>query len=102
MQRRIQVQRPAMRRCCAFGVTLLLAIVGTGCSKGGLSRDALRDAYVERIVAAGVDSVAAKCVVDRLFDEMTDDELRRFNTEGSSLTEVETARIAQLADACGA
>jgi hypothetical protein len=101
-QRRASVGRPVVRRCFAFGVTVIVVVTGAGCSKGGLSRDDLRDAYVERIAAAGVERPVAECVVDRLFDEMTDDELRRFNTEGTSLSESQANRIAQLADACGA
>ncbi len=85
-----------------FGATVLIVVAGAGCSRGGLSRDGLRDAYVERIIDAGVERPVAECVVDRLFDEMNDDELRRFNTEGTSLSESQTNRIAQLADACGA
>ncbi len=96
------VDRPVGRRCYAFGATLILLSTGVGCSKGGLSRDDLRDAYVERIVTAGVERPVAECVVDRLFDEMNDEELRRFNTEGTSLSESQADRIAQLADACGA
>jgi hypothetical protein len=101
-QRRISVGRPVVRRWFACAAVALLGGVGVGCSKGGLGRDGLRDAYVERIVDAGVERSVAECVVDRLFDEMTDDELRRFNTEGTSLSESESSRIAQLADACGA
>lgn len=101
-QRRTSVGRPVGRRCFACVVTVLVGLAGAGCSKGGLSRNDLRDAYVERIVGAGVDRPVAECVVDRLFDEMTDDELRRFNTEGTSLSASQTNRIAQLADACGA
>ncbi len=85
-----------------IAVTAVVLAAFAGCGSRGLSRDGLRDAYVARIAGAGIGRAVAECVVDRLFDEMTDDELRRFNTDGTSLTEAESARIAQLADACGA
>jgi hypothetical protein len=86
--------------------TLMLVFVaglaGAGCGGSGLSRSGLRDAYVARIVDVGVAKPVAECVVDRLFDDMTDAELKRFNAEGSSLSPAQSERIGQLADACGA
>lgn len=81
---------------------LVLSAGLSACTRRGLSRDGLRDAYVAQLVDNGIDPTAAACVVDRLFESMTDDELRSFNTEGSSLTAAEAAQVAQFAEACGA
>ncbi len=101
-QRCIRVEQLRVRRCCAFVAISVLVTAGVGCGGRGLSRNGLRDAYVRQIIAAGIAKPVAECVVERLFGEMSDDELKRFNTEGTSLTDDQTKRIAQLADACGA
>ena len=64
------------------GVLGLVGVVGvgvsmlTGCGERQLSRSQLEDRYV--------------------------DELREFNTTGTELTAEQSARVGELADACGA
>jgi hypothetical protein len=92
------------------GVLGVLGLVGvgvglsmlTGCGERQMSRSQLEDRYVDEIVDAGVERSVAECVVDRLFSAMSDDELREFNTTGTELTAEQSARVGELADACGA
>ena len=77
-------------------------LMGGACGGRGYSRDGLRDAYVDKVVDSGVDRIVAECIIDRLFGEMTDDQLKVFNIEGSALSAEQTKRVVQLAGACGA
>lgn len=72
-----------------------------GCGGGGLSRDQLEDRYVETLVDSGIEPAVAECVISAFFGELTDDELRDFNTDGDELTPDQTARIGELAAECG-
>ncbi|MGD9704350.1 MAG: hypothetical protein AB7Q42_17825 [Acidimicrobiia bacterium] len=106
-----------MRRCVASGPTAVLrpgasvrhAAVGglvgllllTGCGDRRLSRAQLERRYVDEIVDAGIARSVAECVIDRLFSDMSDDELREFNTTGTELTPEQAERVGELAGACG-
>jgi hypothetical protein len=79
--------------CCCFVVVLV------SCGRG-FTRDGLRDRYVDEIVDAGIPRDVAECVIDRLFGELSDDELREFNTAGESLTAEQSQRVADLAEVC--
>lgn len=81
----------------------MLACAATAsCGPRQLTREQLERRYVDLAVEEGIERAVAECVIGRLLGEMTDAELRQFNTSGSELTADERARVAELADACGA
>ena len=73
-----------------------------GCGERQLTRSQLEARYVDEIVDAGIGRSVAECVIERLFSDMSDDELREFNTTGTELTAEQSVRVGELADACGA
>ena len=78
-------------------------MAATGCvrSQGGLTREELTEQSIDRLVEQGIDEPLARCVIEHLFAEMSDVELRRFNLDGDTLSEPEAARIRQLTASCG-
>lgn len=97
------MSRPSSRRTDRFARAALAAaavVVLTGCGSRALSRDALVDRYVDTLVDEGVPREVAECVIGGLFGEMTDDELRSFNTNGDELTPDQQARVAELTSQC--
>jgi hypothetical protein len=83
-----------------LGWGLAAALLG-GCGGGGLSRDQLEDRYIDTLIDRGIEPAVAECVISAFFGELTDDELRDFNTDGDELTPAQSARIGELAAECG-
>ncbi|MGB8860603.1 MAG: hypothetical protein WCC60_15185, partial [Ilumatobacteraceae bacterium] len=74
--------------------------LGAGCGKQGLSRDDVQQRYVEVLTDSGIDPDVADCVITEFLGEMTDEELKVFNTQGDDLTAEQAARIGELAVSC--
>ena len=96
-----------MRRRAASGALRLAVVAVTtvalvACGSRGFTREQLERRYVDLAVEEGIERDVAECVIGRLFGEMTDEQLRAFNTTGDELTVAEQARVAELADACAA
>ncbi len=90
---------PAARR--AVAVALLATGVLAGCGGRGLSRDQLEDRYIETLIDQGIEPAIAECVISAFFGELSDDELREFNTDGDDLSAAQQIRIGELAASCG-
>ncbi len=87
-----------------LATALLLAgslLLVTACRRPGLSRDQVRDRWVDTYVEdLGLTSSQAGCIIDRWFAELTDAELRPL-TEGAEPDAEQLQRIGELAVACG-
>jgi hypothetical protein len=79
---------------------LLLVLLLAACGSRGLSRDHLYDRYVGDLAKSGVPQEVARCVIDHLFDPMSDEQLKAFNKTGDELTAEQTAQVRQLAALC--
>jgi hypothetical protein len=92
------------RALLAVSVSVLVVVSvlsGAGCAERQLTRAEIEDRYIDGVVDAGIERSVAECVITRLFGEMTDAELREFNTEGSELTDEQSVRLGELTAACG-
>jgi hypothetical protein len=86
-------------RRLALAVTLTLVVLG-GCGKEGLTRDQLRQQYVDELVKNGLPQDTAQCVMTKFFATFTDAQLRAFNTQGDHLSDDQLATIGRLTTAC--
>ena len=87
-----------MRRTAAISLALAFALAA--CGSRGLSRDQLYRRYVDDLTNGGVPHEVAQCVIDLLFDPMSDAQLKAFNTKGDSLTDEQMAQVQRLAAQC--
>jgi hypothetical protein len=79
----------------------LTLVVLAGCRKPGLSRDEVRNRWVDTYVSElGLSESEAGCIVDRWFAELSDDELKPLTT-GDELNDEQLQRFGELAVACG-
>jgi len=86
-------------RRLALVVSLAVVVLG-GCGKEGLTRDQLRQQYVDQLVQNGLAHDTAECVMTKFFATFTDAQLRAFNTQGDHLSDDQLATIGRLTTAC--
>ena len=72
-----------VRRWASSSLLVLLLLLAA-CGSRGLSRDQLYDRYVDDLTTSGVPHDVAQCVIDHLFDPMSDAQLKAFNTKGDA------------------
>ena len=82
------------------GKLLVLVLLLAACGSRGLSRDQLYDRYVDDLTNGGVPHEVAQCVIEHLFDPMSDDQLKAFNTKGDELTDDQMTQVQRLATQC--
>ncbi len=78
----------------------MLLLLLAACGSRGLSRGQLYDRYVDDLTTSGVPHDVAQCVIDHLFDPMSDAQLRAFNTKGDSLSAEQMDQVRRLAAQC--
>jgi hypothetical protein len=84
----------------ARSVLLVLVVALAACGARGLSRDQLYQRYVDDLTNDGVPNDIAQCVIEHLFDPMSDVQLKAFNTKGDALTQAQMAQVERLAAQC--
>ena len=94
-------RRTARIRTIAVPVVVVSLLLLAGCRRPGLSRDQVRDRWVDTYVEQlDLSESQAGCIIDRWFAELSDAELRPL-TEGAEPNEAQLQRIGELAVACG-
>ena len=88
-----------MRRRAWSNLVVLLLLLAA-CGSRGLSRDQLYDRYVDDLTNSGVAHDVAQCVIDHLFDPMSDAQLKAFNTKGDALDDAQMDQVRRLAAQC--
>ena len=78
----------------------MLLLVLAACGSRGVSRGQLYSRYVDDLTKSGVPHDVALCVIDHLFDPMSDAQLKAFNTKGDALSDEQMAQVRQLAAQC--
>ena len=78
----------------------MLLLVVAACASRGMSRGQLYDRYVDDLTKGGVPHDVAQCVIDHLFDPMSDAQLKAFNTKGDALNDQQMEQVRQLAAQC--
>ena len=92
-----------MRRWAAACFALALGAAGVGgCARSGLTRSQLKDRYIAGLVTSGVPKATASCVIETFFAELTDAQLKSFNSDGTSLTDAQRAEIRRISQTCPA
>lgn len=86
-----------VRRLATVAFTAVL--VTSACSPTRVSRAELVDSYRRELVQQGVRDGQARCLTDKFFGALTDEQLREFQ-QRDRLTDAEKQRFADLAEEC--
>jgi hypothetical protein len=79
---------------------LVVLLVLAACGSRGMSRDQLYDHYVDELMKGGIPAEVAECVIEHLFDPMSDQQLKAFNQQGDELTAAQMDQVRALAAQC--